>query len=220
MFLRCQVTLNTVSALPKDQIVNTYHFNSDTSDPGNFDAILLRMSQLYGQLDSYMSTIMTGVATVRIYNLEDPEPRTPVFVNNIGFNPDGGPTMPADVAICCSYQAVQQSGESPRRRRGRIFFGHPNDSCRGPLVGSDITIHPNALVGISTPFDALAAEDDPRWAVFSPTTAGPPLGPNGAYTEAQLNPAFNDVTNGWIDNRFDTQRRRGGTPTARQTWTR
>lgn len=218
MHLRAQVSLFTVSALPKDTIVNTFHFNTDTGSTGNFDTIVSRLDTLYSALGSYISTIMNGQARVKIYDLEDQEPRTPVHDATFTYVPDGGPTMPADVAICLSYQAATVSGESPRRRRGRLYLGHPNDACRGPVNGADITVHTNARNAIAAQFDALASAVDPKWAVFSPTTAGPSLGLNGAYTEEQLAPAFNDVTNGWIDDRFDTQRRRGATPTTRTLW--
>jgi len=48
------------------------------------------------------------------------------------------------------------------------------------------------------------------WAVFSPTTAGP-----APWDEATLEAATTWVTQGYIDNAFDTQRRRGTKATAR-----
>jgi len=66
--------------------------------------------------------------------------------------------------------------------------------------------------------DAAAAMEDGtvvagglsvKWAVYSPTT-------DAVDT---IDNAFNDVLDGWVDNAFDTQRRRGPAATTRITWT-
>jgi hypothetical protein len=123
--------------------------------------------------------------------------------------------LPNEVALCLSYQAVAISGESQARRRGRIFFGplcntantlSATGECR-PSAAL-VTALCGAATLLATPA-ATAAGDLVHWAVYSPTTD---------LTET-IDDAFQDVDNGWVDNSFDTQRRRGRDATARTTWT-
>lgn len=220
-FLRCQVTLNSDSGLPEDVTVNTFHFDSDTPFDAAMGATIKgRIDTFYGAIDEYLGQGLSGQGTVAIYDLEDPEPRTPVYEAALaGFAPATS-AMPSQVAVCLSYQADGESGEPQRRRRGRLYLGPlALGGTIGAMVGGDVTVLPGARTAIAAAASALASAADPKWAVFSRAEAGAPAGVDDAYTAAQLGPAFNDVTNGWVDDRHDIQRRRQHKPTVRTTWT-
>jgi hypothetical protein len=100
-----------------------------------------------------------------------------------------------------SFQGTPLSGTPQSRRRGRIYFG--------PFRTSGLNTQGRPAAGLITSLvnagDALLAASDAaanwQWVIWSPTT-GLEVG----------------VANGWVDDEFDTQRRRGRVPTARTTF--
>lgn len=91
------------------------------------------------------------------------------------------------------------------RRRGRIYLGPFGQTVLGttavtsdrPLAAA-VTAIANAATALAT---ATAGAVVP-WVIYSPTNG------SGAV-----------VTDGWVDNAFDTQRRRGVAATSRTLWT-
>jgi hypothetical protein len=97
-----------------------------------------------------------------------------------------------------SFQGAPESGVSQARKRGRVFIG----PLRSSLIGADgrpspATVSLFAAEGEDL-LDASNAATTWSWTVHSATT-----GDNSV------------VTNGWCDNEFDTQRRRGRIATSR-----
>lgn len=220
--LRAQVTMPRTTAIPGDSIVNTFHFDTDvdTAVEATYGStIQTRLNTLYTALAGYFSSILSGVCNLKIYDLQEGEPRAPIHTGTWTLTGLAAADFPAEVAVCASYYAAGASGESMRRRRGRLYFGPTNSTTRGAVVNGDVTVLASARTAINTALKALADASDPKWCVFSPTTAGAPAGGGGAYTLTQLAAAANDVAGGWCDDRYDTQRRRGADPTTRTTWT-
>lgn len=147
----------------------------------------------------YPNTIRQNSHVVKSYNRSDPLPRAPV--TNSVFNFAGGPVgnpMPPEVSLCGSFQAVLQSGIPQSRRRGRIYLGPVNTGTLdldGRPTPARITTLRNALNALRVASAAAATWD---WQVFSTRNL---IG----YT----------IANGWVDNEFDTQRRRGRLATTR-----
>lgn len=218
--MKAQVTIPLDSAIPADYITNTFYFDGDDlggpiTDTGYHDAVVSLLTTFYQAIDGtiFPESVNTP-ATLKIYDMRDPLPRVPEVTTTIALVPSVNRGLPHEVAICLSFQADAASGVTQARRRGRVFIG--------PLATSILTTDagpPYVAGGTRTTIaDAAAAMENGldttfgshvSWAVYSPTLD----------LAGSIDDAFNDVTNGWVDNAFDTQRRRGQKPTARTTWT-
>lgn len=207
--IRAQVRLHHSSALPEDDAINTFHFQSEVagrSVSDDWTAIYNALTAFYGSIDTYLSRELSGQPTVTIYDLSDAEPRVPTLeLNMTGVSfPASDNALPEEVALCLSFQGVAVSGEPQARRRGRVFLGPINGSAN-TVDGRPTTSFLNA---VATAAGVLVDISGPSWVVYSRTDDPTP----GVDSVAPL------VNNGWIDNSFDTQRRRGQAPTARTTW--
>lgn len=217
--LQVQAVLKMLSGIPADSAVNTFHFSTADTLPGTLDAIRDAVRDLYtgvtGLNQKVQDQLSAEVALVghelKFINLDDPAPRTPIRIDSMTFTSTGAGRLPSEVAICLSFQAVAESGKPQSRRRGRIYVG--------PLA---TTTNDNGRPG-NNPKDSLAvagtrllAASDAApfwsWIVLSQANPGTPTRP--AYPRT-----FALVDNGWVDNAFDTQRRRGLKLTARSLWT-
>lgn len=210
-FARCLVTLNNDTLQPVDQVTNTWHFQTPGAVADAGTAILDNIDAFYSAISTYLSINLTGTGEIDLYDLEDPEPRAPVF--NGSFTAGVGTNaLPNEVAVALSYQAPIVSGTNQARRRGRLFIGPLATNVMATGTGDQRVASGfrNALVAA-----AEALMDDTTlpglvWSVFSPTTAGAP-----PWSAATLGDSFFTVTNGWVNDAFDTMRSRGAAPTTR-----
>jgi hypothetical protein len=106
--------------------------------------------------------------------------------------------MPHEVALCFSFEAAHQSGEAQARRRNRVYVGPFNydvaDNAGRPTLELQTMIYDSGMA-LKSAADASVSWE---WVVWS-----------GTNEEAY------DVSHIWVDNSFDTQRRRGLAPTSR-----
>jgi hypothetical protein len=215
-FLRAQVSIPSDTTVPADACVNVWHFETAGSALSGVGDAGSRLSAFYGAVDAFLGSVVSSPATIKYYDLEDAQPRVPVATGSIVITSAVGNCLPQECAVCLSYQADPVSGQNQARRRGRLFIGPlaetttATSSGRTLVSGAVQTTLSNAATAMADQSVFLGA----FWSVFSPTTAGPE-----PWTAGSLGSAFNVVTNGWVDNAFDTQRRRGGTATIRQLWT-
>lgn len=200
-----QVVWTPASGLPEDVYVNTFHFNTAVAkDEDVAGDIVDNLQALYNTFETYLSSSISGVGVVKFYDLTDAQPRTPWATLAISTEPGAGQRLPDEVAVCLSYRAVFVSGSPNARRRGRVFIGPLNVNAlsaanNGDLVsGTLVTLMASAAVALKTASDATA---DWSWVVWS-----------------TVDNAAREVLEGWIDNAFDTQRRRGRAPTSRVIW--
>lgn len=200
---QAQVTLRNANGLPADGVVNTYAFtNTGTGDP---DQLVEAIIAMYEALPKFWSSSMLvgSNINVKLYGLSDPEPRTPLLDVNGAITGVGGTPLPAEVALCVSFAAAVDSGTPPARRRGRIFLGHLDDSLNSQLANQSRP-DDSVLIQVALVFEdfmeslALVGWD---WSVWS-----------------RADDSLFPVIRGWIDNSWDTQRRREVDPTARRTW--
>lgn len=216
--MKAQVTIPLDSAIPADYITNTWYFDGDDVDEEDVayhTAVMTKLTAFYQAIDgTIFPESISSPATVKIYDMRDPLPRVPEFTGTIALTPSVNRALPHEVAICLSFQATAESGVTQARRRGRVFIGPLATSilttdAGPPYVGGgprgDLA---TAATALATPI-ALPVTGQVHWAVYSPTLD----------IAGTIDDAFNDVDNGWVDNAFDTQRRRGQKPTVRQTWT-
>lgn len=218
-----QVSIPMDTGLLEDAVTNTWHFDGDDTLGEDTDAEY--HSTVYNLLQTFYQAIdglifparIASPAVMRIYDLRDAKPRVPEFEGTIPLTPINDESYPSEVALCLSYQADPVSGMNQRLRRGRIYLG-PYCFAARDLGSSDARPSPTAVSGIAAAAGVLRDGADTvggshvSWAVYSPTWnlgRGPTPKGSPAITAHTLDDAFNDVTNGWVDNAFDTQRRRG-----------
>ena len=197
---RALVTIPAVSQNPDDAVTNQWHFDCDTE--ADIDGPQMGLENFYEGISSHMSALLadTGITT-EWYRLSDPTPRRPVRIDTWTVNDWGIGTMPTEVALVLSFQAEPVSGLPQSRRRNRVYLGpiSSNEFTGSGLVGAgfiaDVQAQATGLLDFSN------AQAPWTWAIFSPTDG------TGA-----------DVNNGWVDNAWDTQRRRGKAATMRGVW--
>jgi hypothetical protein len=219
--MRAQVTIPLDSGIPEDSVVNTFYFDDDDDPIAGFEDsagwAVEKLRTFYNAIDGliFPATVAAN-ASVKVYDMRDPEPRSPKYTDTIALTPLGGNPLPSEVSLCVSFKASQESGQIAARRRGRIFLG-PIDVGACKFEGSQSrpsdSVRFNVAVAASTLQDGFTHPSSPgldlKWAVYSPTTRA------GGAT---LDDSFHDVVGGWVDDAWDTQRRRGPKPTARTTF--
>lgn len=216
--IRVNASLGSASGIPADDHVNVWHFRGRADDIGDAaDEIITALTTFYNSIeDLFCSNTTTGQVDYKFYNLVDPEPRVPFStVNASAFTPTAGDGLPTECAICLSFSGPSTSGLPQRRRSGRLYLGNLTTGVTTTVTGfvqvtavARETIR-DAALAIVTGMDPLNAS----WSVFSPTTAG--AKPWGG---SAIDLALTDVTEGYVDNALDTQRRRGTLPSDRTTF--
>lgn len=208
-----QVSLPHDNALPEDVTVNTLYFNgaaSTTVGTSITNAIIdfFTGANTTATIASRLSSDLSGTINVKCYNIDDPKPRVP-FYEASGTMTVGSSALPSEVAVCLSFQATKVSGLDQARRRGRIFIG-PLANLSGATgvfaTGSTVprpiaAFRTDLLVAAKRLQDTSDTNNHP-WVVYS-----------------RMNDTTAVVANGWVDDAFDTQRRRGIRPSTRSTLT-
>lgn len=216
MFVRTQVIIPFDTAIPRDAAVNTFHFRTDGLDTETNELADINgaLTACYQAFDQLLSPNVGPSATIRHYDLSDAEPRVPIGESTFTLTPGTAP-YPNELAVCVSFQGSRVSGTSQRRRRGRVYIG--------PLGGAsivvddvgDVVIASADRLTIANAFGAMIPEVPGTstsfisWSVFSRATFA---------ATGSLDAAFVPIVDGWIDNKFDIQRRRGTAPTSRQVF--
>lgn len=202
------VSIEAASELPEDVIVNTWHFEGSGSDFANVGDML----------DDFYSVTPTGAAfsvsscfpddsvsgnfTIRAYNMDEPEPRPPVYESSRVFpSLSSGDALPTEVALVMSYHAQLVAGVPAARLRGRVYLGPFSESVNTAGMPSTGLMPVIAAAGRDL-IQASNASVSWDWVQHSPTTGNSSL-----------------VVGGWCDNAWDTQRRRGRATTSRTTFT-
>lgn len=207
--LLIQHTFNGLSGLPKDRFVNTFHGVTIPDPPGTdlqamADAVFHFYDSTSTGLTSYLSPWCAGAGrNIKIYDLADAKPRTPIFTQVITTTPvidTSGTGFPNEVCCCLSYKGLPVSGEIAARRRGRIYIGPLNTATGSITPPGDSRPAPafvnRLLLSAQTTWGDLA-DAGFVWSVFSPT-----------------NDDAVGIVSFSVDNAFDTQRRRGFAPTS------
>jgi hypothetical protein len=197
------------SGLPEDVYVTTWYFRGDgqLSTPADYGAIIETVltafwNQQNGTAPNKITDFLPdelGSCRIKVYDLGETTPRYPVYEAAVaGVAGQYGPTpLPYEVACVNSYYA----GQGPRLR-GRNYIGPLGlnaieASANGtPRVASALrtTITESCL-------NVLNTSENVTWVQVS-TTYG----------------VATPVIGGWVDDAFDTQRRRGTAPSTRLTW--
>lgn len=209
--VKALVSLPHTGGIAENVVVNTFHFATDVGPQGpalteiadELEAFYLASSQpSQNTLTQFLSaSLATTGSSIKLYNMADPIPRPPILVRSFDLGPTAGSNLPREVALCLSFQALPVAGVPQRRRRGRVYIGPFGTAAQNYTAGDarpsqsliDTLKERGARLSNSLEFS--------DWAVFSSVT-----------------PALLPVANGWVDNAFDTQRRRGLDANTRNTW--
>jgi len=194
---RCMSTMVQESNIPDDSTVNTFHVYTVTGTPNWADVTEAWQSYMDDLRNFFPGTVAETGHSLRVYDLADEEPRAPVSDLPWEFSSaPTGTTLPAEVALCISYEGTQISGLTQARRRGRMYIGPINATINDD--GRPGAVALGNFVGFFPTFvDAL-------------NTAGCYF---VVYSRVNEDPV--QVVKAWADNAFDTQRRRGVEPSHR-----
>lgn len=209
---RAQVIFHGNSGLPEDVFVNSFVFRNDNNlDRGPqpmHDEVKIELETFYTaqqtnlrRLSEFMAGLAFTRAELKTYDLGQPPgdpltgtpPRTPISsdLTLAGFSESA--TLPYEVALTVSWKTAVNA----QWGRGRNYIGPLASAAAGPMTEASGPVpHPDLIQTL-----ALAA----RGLMSGPRTTLVILGKAGP----------NVVTGGYVDNAWDTQRRRGLAPTAR-----
>lgn len=203
--------------MAEDQFVNTlYVTTGSTSVAAAAPTITTAVANIWnvtpaGELEElarYMSGFINRTqCETRCYDMGTPKPRVPIITpwtmlpqSNVVAD------MPEEVALCSSFK-----GDPPAtaRRRGRVYIGPLN--TRGLLADIAGETGPARPVQgftqiIAKAFKGFASAMSAAGFVWC------------IQSEATGTPVYVPVKAGWVDNAWDTQRRRGVDATSRFTW--
>lgn len=202
--IRAQVILRTTSGVSEDFISNTFAFQG-TAPASDTTAITAAIKGFYDGIRSALipGTINQTGHVIKYTNLPGTPPNYPFLETTWALaGAPSGAELPSECAIVMSFQGSKAAGFPQARRRGRVFLGPllASTNSAGRPSAASLTAVATAASAFKTAI--LAIPSDTQWAVWSPS--------NGTSVE---------VTDGWVDNSFDTQRRRGLRTNSRTTWT-
>lgn len=195
-----------ISNLAEDQYVNTFHFRNDNVNPTDPENVRDMLVDFYTglapdqetEIKGWMSNgSITGKWTVKAYDLDQPKPRYPYFTDTGNVSPGNVDSLPTENALVMSFQGARIAGSEQNKRRNRIYLGPFNGQANdnGLVTGSLVQ---DILFASKELLNASDRSNEWNWVVYSPTD-------DNVVT----------ITDGWVDNAWDTQRRRGIRSTGR-----
>lgn len=201
---RAQVILKTADAIPANYVTNSWCIEVNPDGALDTDEVTVCLKDFYDDMINFLpSVIAQNGHEVKYTVLPGVKPNYP-FEEDV-FNLVSAPTsdnLPTEVSLVMSFQGTRQAGFSQKRRRGRIYFGpiRATGAAAGRPTSSLITALATAGATFKSNVEAITGGAH-FWAVWS----------NVDQEAVQIN-------NGWVDNAFDTQRRRGVQSTSRTTF--
>lgn len=217
MTFSAQVSIPYFTNIPSDVITNTFHFAwvglLDPPDDDDFLALAVNLELFYESIFAVPGGASMAIWTdptntrIKIYDLEDPKPRVPVFddIQPLTVNKTADTVLPPEVAVVLSYRGAGISGVPAASQRGRLYIGGLGNNCADPgTSGSFAEPEVDFVSGLLSAAEQLVTNstaDNWAWVVHS----------------RKLDQDFL-VTRGWVDDAFDTQRRRGNAATSRRLW--
>lgn len=201
MTIRAQITLNPSSGLPRDAIVNTFHYDVVSTYALARAAVNLAVGAFYNTIDTDLSALILQTGhTLKHFNLDDTPPRIP-FIHSFNFDTaTSANRLPGEVACVVSTAAAPVSGIQPASLRNRFFLGPLSSNTlatTGLIAPTIVTKFANAA---QTMFNSINASGEAEAVIYSPTR-----------DEAR------PMVSIFVNNEFDTQRRRGRLETERQS---
>lgn len=194
--LRMQCSWQVGSMLPRDRFTITPHFSHTQVEPLADTDWQALVDDLATGLKTWELAPTAHELTVKVYNLNDAQPRRPKAIAIRNANQAAEAAFMREIALCLSYSG----GDHGPSKRGRLYIPHVKLSNDAPAVRPTGTHRDKvaALVPILTGLGGANVD----WVVHSPT--------RGTDTP---------VSKWYVDDEWDVQRRRGGRPTTRSAGT-
>jgi hypothetical protein len=216
--LRALVTIPRDNGLSRDAVANTFHFGFIGALVGTEGAevhdLLLNFYNANGStagsnIAQYLSGGLNApTSRLKVYDLADAEPRVPLYDNTLAITANASTNhLPSEVAVCLSFKALPESGVPARRQRGRVYIGPLSQGAMASGTSNDarpLSQFQSALLDAGVRLRdkvAIAGGGTLDWVVASH------VGGLNTYP----------VNSVWVDDAFDTQRRRGLLATTRIT---
>ena len=186
--LQFTVRLKGNSGLPEDVYENVLFFRLLDND--NAESVCDQLNTAYATFP--FSGGWNGIE-VRVYALGGGQP---IFQKTYPTIAQNQTTGPGEVAVCLSYATVDDPSASTPRRRGRIYIGPlAGGQLQGPRPPAGLN---NAVLDLGEDLAQIGGGVGVTWMMYSRTD----------NVTAKI-----EVI--WVDDAWDTQRRRGLAPTAR-----
>lgn len=203
---RALAIMHHESGLPEDVFVNSWGFRNDGATDQEAMAANVQevLSAFYQEsfdgnpaLMNYYPDSIESVE-LRVYDLGQQPPRIPVIVPLLNEWVTGtGTNFPGEVALCLSFVATRNQPRS----RGRIYLG-PLTSSAGQEINGVLRPSPTfQSVVANAAVNVLETSQPVTWTIIS-----------------QMDAAAKEVTGGWVDNAWDTVRKRGLMASGREQW--
>lgn len=227
MDVQAQIRFPGLSGLPEDVYINTLYFDGLTPLASDYTDIQAAIVDFYNANGASSGRSLTAMLSgevnravgteLRIYDID--APGSPLYSAGFNINAAGSAVrMPPECAICLSFHSdltgvAEEVAGGPAgptgdthpaaRRRGRIFLGPLNESVLTTNTGH---------------IDSGAVEACKEAMVRLQANAGLAIKGIDWCVNSRVDSITREVTGGWVDNAFDTQRRRGKAPTTRDSW--
>jgi len=235
--IRITAVLKALSGLARDNCVNTWHFEGTPDEP-TFIALCNRVREFYedptlvsGTNRTIVSYLSGNIGALDCFayiipgTLTESGRETP---SGVPAYSDLGPVsgtpwtsarldtaeLPNEVAVCLSYQGTPEPGLNQPRRRGRVYLGPLNvaaseQTAVGPRPVGTLRSH----MAEAAKRLAVDADVDAEWVVYSRPYAGRGVIERPGRADLPAIPARAastvNIDQVWVDDEFDTQRRRG-----------
>lgn len=224
-----------VTGDPKDRYVNTWHFlvASDPPSQPHLEDIRDALNSFYGTDTEQITTqepagersvfdyigeqVAAGpVHSFKFYNMDDPKPRQPILTTHPNLAPGNQAKLPAEVAVVLSFSAPPDTGDNVQRGRGRVYIG-PLNMLAIENGTADARVSVNLRNTLAKALRRMAWEmpDDVTPVIYSAGARAVDPATGKRATGALLPPDAYIIEVGYIDDSFDTQRRRGQASTSR-----
>lgn len=192
--VQAQIAVAVDSVLPRDRIISVLHFNHHTIPlvgTTDWDTLGSDLANIYNS-NWGRGALGAQELWVTLYNLDDPQPRAPKSQQVWGKGNAPAASCPREVALCLSFYADRNQP----RRRGRMYLSPAARGLTG--LGPRPTVsQQNDVLTIADALSGLGGADV-DWCVRSIADGD-----------------FKKVTHAWVDDEWDTQRRRGLRATSR-----
>jgi hypothetical protein len=191
---RMQCTFQLDSAFPRDAVMITPHFNDHGvgTDPTNL------ANDLATGLSGWLSPTNSCEIKVKVYDAQGTVPVFPVASVTKNATIVRNTAFPRELAICLSYY----SGNNRPRTRGRLYIPPGLISTTPTEMGLRPSSTLRTKIAALVPIFSGLGGVDVDWVVYS-----------------RFDDAARKVSNWWVDDEWDVQRRRGLRATARDTGT-
>lgn len=197
-----QAIFEADSGLPEDRIINAWSFTTAASkDDSEAESIDDALIAFYGDIADLLSVWLSGSVTFKFYDRADATPRVPWFTETRVITGISASTLPHEVALCLSFAAAPVSGQPPARRRGRVFLGPLSQGAASASTGRPAAGVISSIVLAAQDLLDASTGASWSWSIYS-----------------TVDDATREVLSGWVDDAFDTQRRRGVAPVGRTTF--